>query len=126
MRFLHGFPAILTYLVAASVLVLGTETMAVTFADGQVHVIDAANSFPFEGVYAQDGPGSTTTTVNLVDGGAIGSPGYTQSLQGVENSLLNVTGRTVNGVVLVYDASELNVSGGSMFEIRLHNRRDFN
>ena len=59
--------------VFAMALQLAPAASAVTFADGQVHVIDADNSFPFEGVTVNDGPGPITTTVNLVEGGAIGT-----------------------------------------------------
>ena len=48
MRSLPGSYAIPACLVAASVLVLGTEAGAVVFNDGLVHVIDANNSFPLE------------------------------------------------------------------------------
>ena len=55
-----------------SALLLPVEAKSVTFDDGMVHLIDANNSFPFESVIVRDGPGSTTTTVNLVSGGEIG------------------------------------------------------
>ena len=46
-----------------TLLFFPTTTQAITFADGTVHVIDSANSFPAEDVDVFDGPGSTTTTV---------------------------------------------------------------
>jgi hypothetical protein len=50
-------------------LVLATSVVqpahAITFDDGMVHVIDAANSFPFEATFVDDGPGPTTTTVTV-------------------------------------------------------------
>ena len=50
-------------------LTLASGAQAVTFDDGLVHVIDAANSFPFESVEAIDSASGDPTTVNVVDGG---------------------------------------------------------
>ncbi len=81
MRLLTGFPSVFACFVATSVLVPGTEAKAVVFNDGLLHNIDAANSFPFESVQIFDegslspGPptGGAATTVNLVDGGKVGT-----------------------------------------------------
>jgi hypothetical protein len=40
---------------------------AVVFDDGMVHVIDAANSFPFEDVIVNDSTVGESTTVELLD-----------------------------------------------------------
>ena len=47
-------------------ILLGGNAGAATFDDGPFHVIDAGNSFLFEGITVQDGPGGTTTTVVVV------------------------------------------------------------
>lgn len=60
-------------LVAAGLLALPASALAVTFADGQLHIIDAANSFPFESVVVEDAPGGGPTSLLLVDGGLIGT-----------------------------------------------------
>ncbi len=54
-------------------VVASSPAKAIIFDDGQVYVIDAANSFPFESVDVRNGPGVSTTTLELVDGGDIGS-----------------------------------------------------
>ena len=54
-------------------LLIPITATAVTFADGLTHIIDASNSFPFEGVRVYDGPGGATTTVNIVPGGEVGT-----------------------------------------------------
>jgi hypothetical protein len=53
----------------AVLLLLGGDATAVVFDDGQLHVIDAANSFPLESVFILDGPAQATTAVTIVDGG---------------------------------------------------------
>ena len=68
-----------------------TSGWAITFADGIVHVIDSSNSFPFE---VLDGPGPSTTTVEIVAGGEIG------------------TG--INGDLQLFDSSIVIMSGGPM------------
>ncbi len=52
--------------VAALSILLALNSSAITFNDGLVDVIDADNSFPFEGITVQDGPGGTTVTVVVV------------------------------------------------------------
>jgi hypothetical protein len=54
------------YLFAAASIFLGAEANAVTPDDGLVHVIDAENSHPFEGLTVDDAPDRIATTVNLV------------------------------------------------------------
>ena len=58
---------------AMACCLLPVAAQAVTFADGLVHVIDAANSYPFDQVIVDDGPGASTTTVNVLAGGQIGT-----------------------------------------------------
>ena len=91
MRSLTRFPVVLACLVATSVLVLGTEARAVVFDDGMVHLIDAGNSFPFEGAIVRDGSGAASTSVQLVDGGEIGTE-VEGDLEAFENSVVNISG----------------------------------
>ena len=57
-------------LVAAFSIFLALNASAIVFDDGLVHVIDAANSFPFESAEAIDSASGHLTTLNVVDGGA--------------------------------------------------------
>jgi hypothetical protein len=66
---MRGLAASFTRIFAAALFILGTDAAAITFDDGLVHVIDAANSFPFESVEAIDSASGDLTTVNVVDGG---------------------------------------------------------
>jgi hypothetical protein len=63
------FPYLMLILVGALSILLARNASAVVFDDGLVHVIDAANSFPFESVEAIDSASGDPTTVNVVDGG---------------------------------------------------------
>jgi len=89
------------------IVALGTEASAIVFNDGQLHVIDATNSFPLEVVTVEDGPGGSITTVRLVDGGeaAINARG---------SSVVEVLGgRAVSfGGIMMEDNSVLSMSGG--------------
>jgi len=73
---------------------------AVTFDDGEVHVIDASNSYPIEDVVVVEAPGGQPTTVSVVEGGEIGT-----QAQG----FLRVGGNAFHGST---DASLANISGG--------------
>jgi hypothetical protein len=59
------------FVLATVFQVVAPSAHAVTFADGQVHVIDANNSFPLESVEIADGPGGQATVVNIVSGGVV-------------------------------------------------------
>jgi hypothetical protein len=92
----------LALLLAALVLVLGTSANAITFADGQPHVIDAANSYPNDSIYVLAGPGSAATTVTVVDRGQAGTeprgPYGNPTRVGIDatdNSLVNIFGGKV-------------------------------
>lgn len=93
MRHLTISLAVFACLVAALVLVLGAEVRAVVFDDGQLHVIDANNSFPLEGVEVFDGPSGTTTSLFVVPGGRVGS------------------------IISLFDSSIGNISGGDMHDV---------
>ena len=86
--------------------------LAVTFADGQVHTIDAANSFPFESVTVLNSPTGVPTTVQVLDGGDIGSA-VLGALFPRENSIATMFGGTVWRIVGLGD-SRVMVSGGSI------------
>jgi hypothetical protein len=68
-------------------LTLASGAQAITFDDGLVHVIDAGNSYPFEGVEVHDGPGASSTTVEFLDGGEIGS-----GLLAFDSSIVRMSG----------------------------------
>ena len=112
MRLLPGFRAIFASLVVASVFVLGTEASAVVFDDGTVHVIDAANSFPAEGVLVTDSPGGATTTLIVVTGGVIGSAS-SDDLVARDSSEIIIEGGSIAGATVLRDATTGRISGGS-------------
>ena len=60
----------LAQIFAVAVLVLSTDAGAITFNDGLVHVIDAANSYPFESttVMNETMPRTTTPPVQVAEG----------------------------------------------------------
>ena len=107
MHWFPGFPALLACLVAASVLVLGTEARAVVFDDGQVHVIDANNSFPAEGVEVFDSPGGAPTKLFVVTGGLVGG-----KINVLDSSTVNVSGGEM-GQVVARDSASIVFSGGN-------------
>ncbi len=91
--------------VSLACLLLPVAAHAVTFADGMLHIIDAANSFPFEGVDVLDGPGPSTTTVELISGGVVGS-----DIRAFGMSILRVEGGEA-GIIALFDSSSLEMSG---------------
>ena len=102
------------YLALATLATLtSTAAKAITFADGQVHVIDAANSFPLEDVIVADGPGATTTTVEMVPGGEIGTQVSSQ-LVAQDSSLVNISGGIISTTLSAQDTSTVNMSGGEV------------
>lgn len=86
---------------------------AITFDDGMVHVIDAGNSYPLENVFVFNSTTGAATTVNLVEGGAIGSELFNQRLELHEDSIGNITGGLVWRVT-AEDSASLFISGGAM------------
>jgi hypothetical protein len=116
-------------LLSALPLVLGTSANAITFDDGQLHVIDAANSYPNDTIYVLDGPGSAATTVTVVDGGEAGTeprgPFGNPTRVGIDatdNSLANIYGGEVPEVILTGTAFGT-ITGGRM-EVALRLRGD--
>jgi hypothetical protein len=82
---------------------------AVTFDDGQLHVIDAANSFPLEDVDIFDGPFGAQTTVELIEGGAVGT--ISGALRSFDSSRLIMSGGMSRGI-WISDSSHGTISGG--------------
>ncbi len=101
-------------LAGALLVLVAPDARAVTFADGAIHVIDEANSYPFEGVAVANGPLGRRTTVNVVTGGQIGSPGFesTSEFRGV--SVLNMSGGNFLGLLRMFDRSGASLSGGTL------------
>jgi len=98
----------------AALLAGPSHSSAVTFADGQVHIIDAASSFPLDDVEVLDGPGGSQTTVRLVEGGQIGSPPpFAFSLIGYGSSDLYVDGGSVSGAIRLKHSTQVHMSDGS-------------
>ncbi len=105
--------SLLTLSFSFALLLLPIEAKPITFDDGTVHVINAANSLPLETVTAEDGPGMTTTTLNLIVGGEIGTISGDDLILN-ENSLLNMSGGEIGRGLFVNDSSVANISGGSV------------
>ena len=120
----------LALLLPALVLFLGTSANGVTFADGQLHVIDAGNSFPYETIYVFAGPGFTATTVTVVEGGQVGLLPRKQpygdpcciGIDAADNSLVNIFGGHVSEVILS-DTAFGAITGGRI-EVALRLRGD--
>ena len=98
---------------ALACLLVPGAAHAVVFADGMLHIIDAANSFPFEGVDVLDGPGPSTTTVELVPGGVVGG-----DIRPFGMSILRVEGGEA-GIIALFDSSSLEMSGGMALRVGL-------
>ena len=105
-------------LACAALLGAPATAGAITFADGLPHIIDATNSFPNDTIEVMDGPGSTTTTVTVVDGGeagllpldGFGSPTRI-GIDASQNSAVNVDGGEVSSVFLS-DFAVATITGG--------------
>jgi len=101
--------------IAALSILLAPNAPAVVFNDGGVHVIDAGNSYPLETMELMDGPGGVGTTVNVVDGGALGTLACgPSSVRG--ESVLVVFGGDIgcssNSGVDLWDSASLVMTGG--------------
>ena len=84
---------------------------AVTFDDGLLHVIDAANSYRAEDVLVLDGPSGATTTIHLVTGGEIGTISD-DSLRLEEHSFVEISGGTIGQTLRLGDFSQAVISSG--------------
>ena len=101
------FSYLLSLSFSFALLLLPVEAKPVTFDDGLVHIIDANNSFPFESVIVQDGPGSTNTTVNLVSGGLIGG-----GLTAIDGSQIEMSGGRIEFSLRALDRAHISITGG--------------
>jgi hypothetical protein len=108
-------------------LTLASGAQAVTFDDGLVHVIDAGNSYPFDLITVQDGPGSIPTTVNILSGGEVATQVVSGNSFISENSILNLSGGLIGSpnvpgtgstFVWVNDQAMVNVTSGAMGQLR--------
>jgi hypothetical protein len=101
----------LALLVALLALGSPIPAVAVTFADGAVHVIDASSSFPAEETTILDAPGGAPTTVQVDAGGELGTGGLGFATRVFDSSLLvvNAGGRT--DTVVATDSSHVSVAG---------------
>lgn len=89
---------------------LAAAAQAVTFADGQVHVIGLLNSYPLEDVIVEDGPAGAVTRLEVEEGGLLSTlTGGQTSLYGQSEFLM--TGGEVNRLY-AYDASSLEIVNG--------------
>ena len=122
-------------IVSVLLVAFSVESRAVIFFDGMVHTIDAANSFPAEGVTVQDGVGPVTTTVNIVAGGEIGTlsnsdltvTGISQvDMSGgaigrdvlmLHDAMISISGGTVGGTIRGMDFSSITFSGGDALNL---------
>lgn len=107
--------SILLYVVlAASALILNAPlARPVTFNDGQVHVITAANSYPFEAVTIFDGFSGVPTTVVLELDGVIGSNGGgTSVIDGNSHFIVGDRGTHYRSVEVRSSATLELLSGG--------------
>lgn len=108
-----------TGIFAAALFIVGTDAVAITFNDGLVHIIDSGNSFPFEGVIVEDGPGGTTTTVQIVSGGEVATvlcdgDATCSGLEAFGTSVIDVLGGELAGEVDIFEGATINVSGGTV------------
>src|SRR5262245_55704798 len=87
----------------AIALFIAASARAVTFADGQVHVIDANHSYAAETVIVDDAPGGNRTSLHVLPGGQIATVLFGEhqtSGSGLEirgGSSVVVSGGTVHG-----------------------------
>jgi len=97
-------------------LLVPTQASAITFADGEHHVIDAASSRPLEGVVVEDGPGGSQTSLDVLDGREIATAYEVRAGLLVRgHSAVRILGGTVGNTfvgVEVRDDAEVTVSGG--------------
>jgi hypothetical protein len=100
--------------IAAFSILLAQNASAIVFDDGKVHVVDAANSFPFEGVLVDDGPPPRpTTTLEVVSGGEIGTVSE-DDVAAFGSSEVTISGGTLGRDLWLYETADLRMSGGTI------------
>jgi hypothetical protein len=107
----RGLTSSLTCLFAAASILLGAQAAAITFDDGLVHVIDAGNSYPFAAVTLDNGPSSTSSGIDVVPGGDVGTS-VPADLRALSHPFVNATGGEMGTSVVLEQDSEAPVSGG--------------
>jgi len=98
---------------AVAALLISLPAGGITFDDGLVHVIDAANSYPFEGVVVDDDPSGATTRIQVVIGGEIGT-GANGPLEAFGVSKVDIFGGELGSNLNAHDASRVNVWAGTV------------
>ena len=106
---------------SCSLVVAAFDAAAITFDDGLTHVIDSANSYPLESVTVLDGAAASTTTVDVVSGGEVGTE-VSGRIEAFGSSLVQITGGAIGkdiihatgSSVIARDSSEILVSGGEL------------
>ena len=96
------------------VLLLCTSPVmaTLTLGDGGVHNIDYAVN---EDILVDFELPGLQTTVNMLDGGSIPRGNYPyHHLKGFEDSIINILGGSIDGLLYAYDSSQVTISGGSV------------
>lgn len=107
------FFSLLTLLLAAAT---PSEVPAAEFADGELHVIDASNGLPLEGLDIADDPSGAPTTVAVISGGEVATE--LASLSTVRGqSRLVVSGGLIAGTIELMDAGELVIEAGQIGDL---------
>ena len=108
----YGIIRTATTFALATLLFVAGDAQAVTFNDGLTHIIDAANSFPFEDVIVLDGPGPSTTTIEIVAGGEFGTGIGDGDLQVFDSTAVIMSGGEIARTLGVQGAAHAILSGG--------------
>jgi hypothetical protein len=92
---------------------IGQNAEAIVFDDGLLHIVDANNSYPLEGVVVDDGPGGVTTSLRMIDGGEIGTV-FEDDLEAFGSSEIEVFGGSFGYSVELYENSDLYFRRGNI------------
>ena len=98
-----------TAVAAAGALLAAANAEGVTFADGEVHVIDSANSFPLEDVRVADSPEGEVTSVIVTTGGLVGA-----YLSASGSSHVTILGGEIGRGVELTDDAVATIGGGQI------------
>lgn len=102
------------WIVALATLVCASGSEAIVFDDGLTHVVDAANSYPFDSAEVRDSSGGAPTHLTLLSGGEIGTgEGFSGALAVFEHSGCEVSGGEVPRLY-TYGDSTAEVSAGEI------------
>lgn len=89
-----------------------SEAPAATFADGMLHVIDASNGIPLEGLDIADDPNGVPTTVVVISGGVVLSRSTVR-----DHSRLVISGGVISGPIELTDNAELLLEAGQIRDL---------